>query len=68
VRAEGPYVKETVYMRLPLLGMAAGVLLVSRALAADIVRDAGPAPGHNIMPFHPLNVTGEFAGEKQCLI
>jgi hypothetical protein len=55
-------------MRLTLFGVAAGVLLVSSALAADIVPDAGPKSGHNISPFHPLNVTGEFAGEKQCLI
>jgi hypothetical protein len=55
-------------MRLNLLGVAAGVLLVSSGLAADVVPSAGPKPGLKISPFHPLNVTGQFAGEKQCLV
>ena len=30
---------------------------------------SGPQIGDSIqMPFHPLNVTGEMAGEKHCLI
>ena len=47
--------------------MAAGLLLVSSAVAADAVK-SGPQPGDKIDPFHPLNVTGQFAGEKQCLV
>jgi hypothetical protein len=53
-------------MRLTL-GVAAGVLLVSSALAAESVK-SGPEPGAGVLPFHPLNVTGQFAGEKQCLV
>lgn len=47
--------------------VAAGLLLVSSAMAADPVK-SGPQPGDHIDPFHPLNVTGQFAGEKQCLV
>jgi hypothetical protein len=46
--------------------MAAGLLLVSSACAADL--KSGPQPGDSIAAFHPLNVTGQFAGEKQCLV
>ncbi len=54
-------------MRTAVLGVAVGALLVSSALAADKV-ESGPSPGTYIAPFHPLNVTGQFAGEKQCLV
>ena len=54
-------------MRMTWFGLAAGVLLVSSAFAAEAVK-SGPKPETKINPFHPLNVTGEFAGEKQCLI
>jgi hypothetical protein len=47
--------------------LAAGVLLVSSVNAADAPK-SGPQPGDHITPFHPLNVTGEFAGQKQCLV
>jgi hypothetical protein len=47
--------------------LAAGALLVSSAMAADAVK-SGPQPGDHIDVFHPLNVTGQFAGEKQCLV
>ena len=47
--------------------LTAGALLVSSAMAADAVK-SGPQPGDKIDPFHPLNVTGQFAGEKQCLV
>jgi len=50
-----------------LWAFAAGVLLVSSAVAADAVK-SGPQPGDKIDVFHPLNVTGQFAGEKQCLV
>ena len=54
-------------MRYPLLGLAVGALLISSACAADDVK-SGPEPGASVAPFHPLNVTGQFAGEKQCLV
>ncbi len=48
------------------MGMLAGALVVGGALAAEI--QSGPKPGAKIGPFHPLNVTGESAGQKQCLV
>jgi hypothetical protein len=53
-------------MRLTVLGAAVGALLVSSALAAEI--KSGLQPGDSVPVFHPLNVTGPFAGEKQCLV
>jgi len=53
-------------MRLTM-SVAVGALLVSSVFAADALK-SGPQPGDGIVPFHPLNVTGQFAGEKQCLI
>jgi len=54
-------------MRLTVLGVAAGALLVGSVFAADEVK-SGPKSGDYVSPFHPLNVTGQFAGEKQCLV
>ena len=54
-------------MRLSYACAAAGALLVGCAYAADTVK-SGPQPGAKLSPFHPLNVTGKFAGEKQCLV
>ena len=48
------------------VGMSLAALLVSSALAADIT--SGPQPGKSVGAFHPLNVTGPFAGQKQCLV
>ena len=50
----------------------AAALLVSAALGTALAGGAiksGPQAGARIPgPFHPLNVTGQFAGEKQCLV
>lgn len=44
------------------------MLLVGSAIAADDLK-SGPQPGDRIPgPFNPLNVTGEKAGEKSCLV
>jgi hypothetical protein len=43
------------------------VLLIGGAWAADALK-SGPQPGDDLTPFDPLNVTGEFAGETQCLV
>jgi hypothetical protein len=43
------------------------VLLIGSAWAADALK-SGPQPGDDLTPFDPLNVTGEFAGETQCLV
>jgi hypothetical protein len=43
-------------------------LLVSGAMAAEPAVKSGPQVGETVPgPFHPLNVTGEYAGKKQCL-
>ncbi len=42
-------------------------LLVGSLIAADAPQ-SGPKKGQNLSPFHPLNVTGNFAGQKQCLV
>ena len=45
----------------------AGAVFASSALAAEL--KSGPQPGDKLPgPFHPLNVTGPFAGKKQCLV
>lgn len=44
------------------------VLLGCSAIADDSLK-SGPQPGTQLPgPFHPLNVTGESAGEKACLV
>ena len=49
------------------IGMAcAGVMIVTAAFAADL--KSGPQPGAKISAFHPLNVTGDDAGNKRCLV
>jgi hypothetical protein len=53
--------------------MAAGAslafaLLVGSAWAADALQ-SGPQVGDGIpKPFQPENITGKFAGKKQCLV
>jgi hypothetical protein len=42
-------------------------LVVGCVVAAGKV-ESGPQPGEELAgPFHPLNITGEMAGQKQCL-
>jgi hypothetical protein len=53
-------------------GFAMGVLAVtalalSSTFAGDTLKSGLP-PGGKCTPFHPLNVTGPFAGMKQCLV
>jgi hypothetical protein len=44
------------------------MLLASSVLAADALK-SGPQTGTNIPgAFHPLNVTGNAAGKKNCLV
>jgi hypothetical protein len=42
-------------------------LLISSAFAADALK-SGPQPGDKLTPFNPQNITGDFAGKKQCLV
>lgn len=52
--------------RIVALGLA-GVLLVGGVYAADAVK-SGPQVNEDVPgPFHPLNVTGPKAGQKNCL-
>ncbi len=47
------------------VGLAAA-LLVGSAVAGDI--QSGPQEGKSVGAFHPLNVTGKAAGQKNCLV
>jgi len=43
-------------------------LLAGSVIAAEGLK-SGPQEGKNIPgPFHPLNVTGSAAGQKNCLV
>lgn len=49
------------------LGAVALVLVAGYTVAQDAVK-SGPQVGEKVPgPFHPLNITGENAGEKHCL-
>ena len=47
-----------------LLTVAVASLAIGCGEGADL--KSGPQPGQSLSPFHPLNVTGPDAGEKQC--
>ena len=51
---------------LDLTALIAVVLVAGVASAADTI--SGPQVGEKVVPFHPLNCTGDHAGEKYCLI
>jgi hypothetical protein len=42
-------------------------LLLGSAVAADALK-SGPQPGDPMGVFDPLNVTGNYAGDRQCLV
>jgi hypothetical protein len=48
-------------------GILAFALLIGCADAADALK-SGPQVGDGVGVFEPLNVTGAFAGKKQCLV
>ncbi|HZU39199.1 MAG TPA: hypothetical protein VFA18_24955 [Gemmataceae bacterium] len=52
--------------------IAVGACLAATLLAGSVLADdalkSGPQPGDHLEVFEPLNVTGPFAGRKQCLI
>ena len=50
------------------VGAFAVAALVLSSVAADEALKSGIAVGGKVRPFHPLNVTGQYAGEKQCLV
>ena len=43
------------------------VLLLGSTFAADPLK-SGPQVGDSVDAFSPLNVTGPFAGNNQCLV
>lgn len=53
--------------RLAVGAPLAALLLVGGVLAAGSV-ESGPQPGARVSAFHPLNVTGGSAGQKNCLV
>lgn len=46
---------------------AVAVLALSSAMAGETLK-SGLQVGESPTPFHPLNVTGSEAGQKQCLV
>lgn len=52
-----------------LLGLTALVAVVSvLGVTPAAEPKSGPQVGDKVVPFHPLNCTGDHAGEKYCLI
>jgi hypothetical protein len=52
-----------------IMGALTFAILASATVVAGDALKSGPAVGKNIPgPFHPLNVTGDKAGEKHCLV
>ncbi len=47
--------------------LAVAVLALSSAVADEALK-SGVEVGKRVTPFHPLNVTGPYAGEKDCLV
>jgi hypothetical protein len=44
-------------------------LLCMGCVVADEAPKSGPQTGERLPgPFHPMNVTGNFAGQKACLV
>ena len=48
------------------LGAACVALACGVGLGADV--KSGPQPGESVGAFNPLNVTGKYAGQSQCLV
>ena len=53
--------------RIAVGASVAVMLLAGSVIAADALK-SGPQPGQFCVPFEPLNVTGDFAGTRQCLV
>jgi hypothetical protein len=52
-----------------IVGAFAVAALVTAGVLADNALQSGPQTGKDIPgPFHPLNITGEAAGQKFCLV
>ena len=57
-------------MKRPIaLGASLAIVLLSSSLMAGEGLKSGPQAGDSIPgPFHPMNVTGDNAGSKFCLV
>jgi hypothetical protein len=54
--------------RITVGAFTVAALLVSSVMGGDALK-SGPQVGAKIgTPFHPLNVTGDKAGQKHCLV
>jgi hypothetical protein len=51
-----------------LLGVPLAALLAGSVLAAGGLTSGPPVGSHRLLPFNPLNVTGDNAGEKVCQV
>jgi hypothetical protein len=52
-----------------IVGAFAALALVATGVCAADALQSGPPVGKEIPgPFHPLNVTGSKAGQKNCLV
>jgi len=50
-----------------LIALAVTAVVLSPAVGGEPLKSGLPV-GDSPTPFHPLNVTGPFAGQKQCLV
>jgi hypothetical protein len=50
------------------IGATLTVALLACGVTVGETVQSGPAKGQNLAPFHPLNVTGQAAGQKLCLV
>jgi hypothetical protein len=57
----------TMTHRIAVGGSLAIMLLAGSLLAAETLK-SGPQVGQTPVPFNPDNITGQFAGTKQCLV
>jgi hypothetical protein len=62
-----PEVRYTMRSRIAVGASLALALLAGGLLAAEALK-SGPQVGESVTSFEPLNVTGEYAGEKKCQV
>jgi hypothetical protein len=55
-------------MRNTIVGALALAATVATVGVADEALKSGLQPGARVSAFHPLNVTGKYAGQKNCLV
>lgn len=50
------------------IGTSLAIMLLAGGLIAAEALKSGPQVGQGCQPFNPENITGPFAGTKQCLV